>query len=200
MARDDSALAERLALVLPHLDERQRRVLMGAEARALGRGGISAVARAAGVSEPTVSKAVRELGERGQAPPAGRARWAGGGRKPLTETDPGLVEALEALVDPATRGDPESPLRWTSKSTRELAAALAEQGHRISHVSVGALLRARGYSLQAAAKTREGRQHPDRDGQFRYLTAQVNAYLAAGDPVISVDTKKKLRHEVACCE
>ena len=193
-------MADKLALVLPHLDERQRRVLLGAEARAMGRGGISAVARAAGVSEPTVSKAARELEQPGQAPPAGRVRRPGGGRKRLSETDPGLVEALEALVDPATRGDPESPLRWTSKSTRELADALGAQGRRVSHVSVGRLLRARGYSLQALAKTREGKQHPDRDAQFRYLTGQVNDYLAAGDPVISVDTKKKLRHEVACCE
>ena len=184
-------LAEKLALVLPHLDERQRRVVLGAEARALGRGGIGAVARAAGVSEPTVSKALRELDEPGEVLPVGRARRPGGGRKPLTETDPTLIDALEALVDPATRGDPESPLRWSSKSTRELADALGEQGHRISHVSVGRLLRARGYSLQAAAKTREGKQHPDRDAQFRYLTGQVNDYLAAGDPVISVDTKKK---------
>jgi hypothetical protein len=184
-------LAAKLALVLPHLDERQRRVVMGAEARTLGRGGISAVARAAGVSEPTVSKAVRELGGAGEASSVGRVRRSGGGRKPLTETDPGLVEALEALVDPATRGDPESPLRWTSKSTRELADALAAQGRRISHVSVGALLRGRGYSLQAAAKTREGKQHPDRDAQFRYLSGQVNEHLAARHPVVSVDTKKK---------
>ena len=191
MSRDDGALAERLALVLPHLDERQRRVLLGAEARVIGWGGITAVARAAGVSQPTVSKAVKELDEPGAALPVGRARRSGGGRKPLTETDPQLVGALEALVDPATRGDPESPLRWSSKSTRELADALGERGHRVSHVSVGRLLRTRGYSLQAAAKTREGRQHPDRDAQFRYLTGQVNAYLAAGDPVISVDTKKK---------
>jgi hypothetical protein len=191
VAGDDSALAEKLALVLPHLDERQRRVVMGAEARALGRGGIRAVARAAGVSEPTVSKAVRELSEAAQPPPAWRVRRPGGGRKRLTENDPALVAALEALVDPATRGDPESPLRWTSKSTRELADALRGQGRHVSHVSVGALLRARGYSLQAAAKTREGSQHPDRDAQFRYLTGQVNAYIAAGDPVVSVDTKKK---------
>jgi hypothetical protein len=191
VARDDSALAEKLALVLPHLDERQRRVVMGAEARALGRGGIAAVARAAGVSEPTVSKAVRELSGTVEPAAPGRVRRPGGGRKPLTETDPGLVEALEALVDPATRGDPESPLRWTSKSTRELAAALSEQGHHLSHVSVGALLRSQDYSLQAASKTREGRQHPDRDAQFRYLAGQVNTFLAAGDPVVSVDTKKK---------
>ena len=184
-------MADKLAVVLPHLDERQRRVVLGAEARALGRGGISAVARAAGVSEPTVSKAVRELEGRSEPLTAGRVRRSGGGRKPLTQTDPGLVAALEALVEPATRGDPESPLRWTSKSTRQLADELTGQGHRVSHVSVGRLLRARGYSLQAAAKTREGNQHPDRDAQFRYLTGQVNAYLAAGDPVISVDTKKK---------
>jgi transposase len=161
------------------------------EAREAGHGGISAVARAVGVSRPTVAKAVRELDTPGSAAPAGRVRRAGGGRKPVTETDPGLVAALEALVDPATRGDPESPLRWTSKSTRQLADALAAGDHRVSHTTVGALLRARGYSLQAAAKTREGRQHPDRDAQFRYLTGQVNAYLAAGDPVVSVDTKKK---------
>ena len=191
MDRDDSALSERLALVLPHLDERQRRVVLGAEARALGRGGIGVVARAAGVSEPTVSKALKELDEPGGLLPVGRARRPGGGRKPITETDPGLVDALEALVDPATRGDPESPLRWSSKSTRELADALGGQGHRVSHVTVGRLLRARGYSLQAAAKTREGRQHPDRDAQFRYLSGKVNEHLAAGDPVISVDTKKK---------
>jgi transposase len=184
-------LADKFAVVLPCLDERQRRVVLGAEARALGRGGIRTVARAAGVSEPTVSKAVRELSPPVGQAPHGRVRRPGGGRKPLTETDPGLVAALEALVDPATRGDPQSPLLWTSKSTRELADALAEQGHKVSHVTVGALLRARGYSLQAAAKTREGRQHPDRDAQFRYLTGQLNAYLDAGDPVVSVDTKKK---------
>ena len=177
--------------MLPHLDERQRRVLLGAEATTIGRGGIGVVARAAGVSEPTVSKAVRELAEPGVTLPVGRARRSGGGRKPITETDPGLLEALETLVDPATRGDPESPLRWSSKSTRELADALVAQGHQVSHVSVGRLLRDNGYSLQAAAKTREGRQHPDRDEQFRYLAATVNEYLAAGDPVISVDTKKK---------
>lgn len=191
MAQDNSALADRLALVLPHLDERQRRVVMGAEARIIGRGGIRAVARAAGVSEPTVSKAVKELAEPAEVLPVGRARRSGGGRKPVSETDPGLVETLETLVDPATRGDPESPLRWSSKSTRELADALGARGHTVSHVTVGRLLRERGYSLQAAAKTREGRQHEDRDEQFRYLAGQVKAYLAAGDPVISVDTKKK---------
>ena len=191
MAVDEDVVARKFATIAPLLDERQRRVWLGVEAREAGHGGISAVARAAGVSRPTVAKAVRELDTPGWAAPAGRVRRPGGGRKPVTEADPGLVAALEALVDPATRGDPESPLRWTSKSTRQLADALAAQDHRVSHTTVGALLRARGYSLQAAAKTREGRQHPDRDEQFRYLTGQVNAYLAAGDPVVSVDTKKK---------
>lgn len=191
MAVDEDVVARKFATIAPLLDERQRRVWLGVEAREAGHGGISAVARAVGVSRPTVAKAVRELDTPGSAAPAGRVRRAGGGRKPVTEADPGLVAALEALVDPATRGDPESPLRWTSKSTRQLADALAAQDHRVSHTTVGALLRARGYSLQAAAKTREGRQHPDRDEQFRYLAGQVNAYLAAGNPVVSVDTKKK---------
>jgi hypothetical protein len=190
MAAGETGLAEKLALVLPHLDERQRRLILGAEARALGRGGIEAVAWAAGVSRPTVSKAAREIEQRPTAQ-AGRARRPGGGRKPLTERDPGLVAALEALVDPATRGDPESPLRWTSKSTRELADALSAAGHAVSHATVGRLLRERGYSLQAAVKTREGAQHADRDAQFRYLSARVREYLDAGWPVISVDTKKK---------
>jgi len=123
--------------------------------------------------------------------PVGRVRGAGAGRKPLTDTDPGLSAALEALVDPATRGDPQSPLRWTSKSTRDLAAELGAQGHGASSWSVAKLLRRLGYSLQAATKTREGNQHPDRDAQFRYLAAQVQAFFSAGDPVVSVDTKKK---------
>jgi transposase len=191
MAVDEDVVARKFAAIAPLLDERQRRLWLGVEARADGHGGISAVARAAGVSRPTVAKAVRELDEPGAVLPAGRVRRPGGGRKRAAEADPGLVAALEALVDPATRGDPESPLRWTSKSTRQLADALAAQGREVSHTTVGQLLRARGYSLQAAAKTREGKQHPDRDAQFRYLSQQVKEYLAAGDPVVSVDTKKK---------
>ncbi len=191
MRVDEEALARKSSALCPHLDERQRRVWLGVEAREIGHGGVAAVARAAGVSRPTVAKAVRELDEPSAVLPVGRARRPGGGRKRLTVADPGLVAALEALVDPATRGDPESPLRWTSKSTRQLADALAAQDHEVSHSTVGALLRARGYSLQAAAKTREGRQHPDRDAQFRYLAGQVSAWLATGDPVVSVDTKKK---------
>jgi transposase len=183
-------LAAKFGSILPHLDERQRRLLLGAEARALGHGGIRLVAAAAGVSEATVSAGAREL-ERGQEP-LGRARRPGGGRKKLTETDPGLVPALLALVEPEERGDPESPLRWTVKSVRALAAELRRQGHEVSAETVHQLLKAEGFSLQANAKTLEGRQqHPDRDGQFRYINEQARAHQACGDPVISVDAKKK---------
>jgi transposase len=182
-------LAAKFAVVLPQLDERQRRLLLGAEAHALGRGGIARVAAAAGVSRPTVTRGVAEVKAGGSA--GGRVRKPGGGRKSLTETDPGLLAALEALVDPVTRGDPMSPLRWTTKSTRQLADALTADGHPISHVRVGELLHSLGYSLQSNAKAVEGKQHPDRDGQFRHINDIAKRYLKAGDPVISVDTKKK---------
>jgi Rhodopirellula transposase DDE domain len=174
----------------PRLDERQRRLMAGAGARTLGRGGIAAVARATGLSRATIRKGAIEL-ERGPVAAEDRVRRPGGGRKRATERDPGLVAALEALVDPHTRGDPESPLRWTCKSTRQLADALTAAGHATSHVRAGELLRSLGYSLQANAKTREGKQHPDRDAQFRYINEQVRRHLRAGQPVISVDTKKK---------
>jgi hypothetical protein len=183
------ALAAKFEVILPHLDERQRRLLLGAEARALGHGGIRLVAQAAGVREATVSLGAREL-DAGEAP-LGRARRPGGGRKRAAEADPGLVPALLALVEPDMRGDPMSPLRWTTKSTRKLAAELTAQGHRVSADVVGDLLRAEGFSLQGNAKTIEGAQHPDRDAQFRYINDQVKGHQAAGDPVISVDTKKK---------
>jgi transposase len=182
-------LAAKYGLILPHLDERQRRLLLGAEARALGHGGIRLVAAAAGAGEATVSLGVREL-ESG-AEPLGRARREGGGRTRAADADPGLVPALLALVEPDERGDPESPLRWTIKSTRTLAAELTVQGHKVSADTVHKLLREQGFSLQASAKTIEGRQHPDRDGQFRYINAQARGYQEAGDPVISVDAKKK---------
>jgi transposase len=182
-------LAAKFGVILPHLDERQRRLLLGAEARALGHGGIRLVAAAAGVREATVSLGVSQL-ESG-CEPLGRARRPGGGRKPLTETDPGLVPALLALVEPHERGDPESPLRWTVKSVRVLAAELRRQGHEVSADTVHTLLRSEGFSLQANAKTLEGRQHPDRDGQFRYISEQARAHQATADPVISVDAKKK---------
>jgi hypothetical protein len=185
----DEVLVEKFASLFPHLNERQRRLLAGAEARALGRGGIAQVARTSGLHPETVASGVTELAA--GPPVTDRVRRPGGGRKPLTETDPELLAMLEELVNPEARGDPTSPLRWTVKSTRQLAASLTARGHRISHVVVGELLHKLGYSLQANAKTREGRQHPDRDAQFGHINATVAAALAAGEPVISVDTKKK---------
>jgi Rhodopirellula transposase DDE domain len=182
-------LAAKFEAIFPHLDERQRRLLLGAEARALGHGGIRLVAGAAGVREATVSLGVDEL-ESG-AEPLGRARRPGGGRKRAADLDPGLRPALLALVEPDERGDPMSPLRWTAKSTRVLADELMAQGHKVSADTVGDLLRAEGFSLQGNAKTTEGAQHPDRDAQFRYISEQARACQVAGDPVISVDTKKK---------
>jgi hypothetical protein len=188
---DESAqiLAAKFEVIFPHLDERQRRLLMGAEARALGHGGIRLAARAAGVREATVSLGVGEL-EAG-AGPLGRARRPGGGRKRAADLDRGLRPALLALVEPEERGDPMSPLRWTVKSTRNLAAELTRQGHRVGADTVGDLLRAEGFSLQGNAKTVEGQRHPDRDAQFRYINEQVKAHQDTADPVISVDTKKK---------
>jgi hypothetical protein len=183
------SLAAKFSALLPHLDERQKRLYLASEARSLGHGGVAAVARAAGVSRQTVAGGVDEL-ESGQAP-LGRVRRAGGGRKRLADTDPGLRDALLSLVDPDMRGDPMSPLRWTTLSTRRLASELTGQGHRVSADTVAGLLRAEGFSLQGNAKTLEGKQNPDRDAQFRYLNGQVKAHQAAGQPVISVDTKKK---------
>jgi len=182
-------LAAKYGSIFPHLDERQRRLLLGAEARALGHGGIRLVARAAGVREATVSLGVDEL-ESG-AEPLGRARRQGGGRKPLADTDPGLVPALLALVEADERGDPVTPLRWTTKSTRNLAGELTAAGHPVSADTAGKLLHEQGFSLQGNAKTIEGKRHPDRDGQFRYISGAAKEYLAAGDPVVSVDAKKK---------
>jgi transposase len=189
MEETREVLAAKFQAIFPHLDERQRRLLMGAEARALGHGGIRAVARAAAVREATVSLRVDEL-EAG-AGPLGRARRPGGGRKRVAELDPGLRPALLALVEPAERGDPMSPLRWTTKSTRNLAAELSRQGHRVGADTVGDLLREEGFSLQGNAKTIEGQRHPDRDAQFRYISEQARDHQDTTDPVISVDTKKK---------
>jgi len=185
---EDGRLAQKFAAILPHLNERQRRLLLAAEARALGYGGISRVTRASGVSRATVQKAMREEASAG---PADRARRVGGGRRKQRDRDPALPTALEALVSPETRGDPLSPLRWTCKSTRQLAAALAAQGHPASERLVRGLLHEAGYSVQANAKTREGSRHPDRDAQFRYLNEPIKAFLTQALPVVSVDTKKK---------
>ncbi|HUY45117.1 MAG TPA: ISAzo13 family transposase [Streptosporangiaceae bacterium] len=182
-------LAAKFQAIFPHLDERQRRLLMGAEARALGHGGIRVVALAAGVREATVSLGAAEL-ESG-ADPLGRARKPGGGRKRLADLDPGLRPALLALVEPDERGDPMSPLRWTTKSLRALASELTRQGHRAGADTVADLLHEEGFSLQGNAKALEGKQSPDRDAQFRYLREQVRDYQDAGEPVVSVDTKKK---------
>ncbi|WP_125610137.1 ISAzo13 family transposase, partial [Specibacter cremeus] len=175
--------------ILPHLDERATRLLLGAEARSLGHGGIAAVARASGAARSRVQQGVNEL-EAGIAPLEG-VRKPGAGRKTLVEKDPGLVPALLAIVEPTRRGDPESPLSWTTLSTAKLAAELTEQGHRVGAETVAKLLKGNGFSLQANTKTLEGTQHPDRNEQFGYINAQATDHLDAGDPVVSIDAKKK---------
>jgi transposase len=182
-------LARFFTTVMPHLNEVQRRVVAGALAAGLGRGGKTAVAEAAGMSRNTVIKAQAEV-EAGIAPSA-RQRPVGGGDIRAEKKQPGLVEALDALVSPATRGHPMSALRWTSKSTAKLAQDLVRQGFRITDDTVGRILKDLGYSLQAPSKQKEGKSHPDRDAQFVYLNDQVGVFAAEGQPVISVDTKKK---------
>lgn len=172
------------------LDERTRRLIAANEALALGRGGISEVSRACGLSRKAIAKGIKEI-ESGTAPLPGRVRRPGAGRKKITEHDPRLAGALERLIDPETRGDPESPLRWTCKSTRTLAAQLTRQKHAISHTKVAQLLHDQGYSLQGNRKTEEGADHPERDAQFLHINTEVKRTLSKGAPVISVDTKKK---------
>ena len=174
----------------PALDERQRRLWAASEARTLGHGGLVLVVRATGMAKTTVLRGMEELAS-GRKMQPGRVRRPGGGRKLLTTLDPQLARAMERLVEPVTRGDPESPLRWTSKSTRHLARELTARGHPVSHTRVADLLRAGGYSLQANPKTREGTRHPDRNAQFEYINNQVKGQLTAGEPAISVDTQKK---------
>jgi transposase len=187
----DDSIRQRYERVMCVLDERSRRAVAASEALTLGRGGIMRVARATGLSRKAIALGIRELtGEVSPAAP-GRVRRPGGGRKPLVATDPTLQADLQRLVEPVTRGDPESPLRWTCKSLRRLARELQQHGHRVSHQKVAELLHVLGYSLQANRKTREGADHPDRDAQFAQINATAQAYLDAGDPVISVDTKKK---------
>jgi hypothetical protein len=187
---DERAIGDRYRAVAGELNERQRRVWAGAEALSHGRGGQAAVVRATGMSATTVAKGMREV-RAGERLEPGRVRNSGGGRKRLTETDPRLLEDLEVLVSGDARGDPESPLLWTAKSVRTLAGELREKGHQVSHETVAKLLRCLGYSLQANRKTLEGVSHPDRDAQFQHINATVAAAQAAGQPTISVDTKKK---------
>ena len=168
-----------------------RRLVLAAEASAAGRGGQAAVARATGASRETIRRGIRELGQPAVGAAKGRIRHPGGGRKRTVEHDPSLREDLDRLVEPTSRGDPESPLRWTCKSVRQLAAALKRQGHQVSHRMVAELLHDMGYSLQANRKTLAGTEHPDRNAQFEHLDRAVQLQLSLGEPVISVDTKKK---------
>ena len=183
-------LQQKFASLWPLLDERTRRLMAAGEARALGRGGVSQVSRACGLSRKAIAKGMREITE-GSPPPPGRVRRPGGGRKKITAHDPRLLAALDRLIEPQTRGDPQSPLRWICKSTRTLAAQLTRQKHPVSHMKVAQLLREQGYSLQGNRKTQEGGDHPDRDAQFRHINTQVKRALTKETPVISVDTKKK---------
>jgi hypothetical protein len=190
---DEGAIGVRWEAMRPALDERGRRRWVAAEARSHGRGGIVAVARVTGVARRTIDRGLAELDREREGGPleAGRVRRAGAGRKALRDSDPTVIKDLERLVDPATLGDPERPLRWTSKSAAKLAVGLRELGHELADRSVLRLLAGIGYTMQANVKTREGEDHPDRDAQFQYINDTAAAALQAKQPVISVDTKKK---------
>ena len=177
----------------PEMDERMQRQWAASEAREVGWGGITAVAQATGISRTTITAGLRELmlPEEERMQEAGRIRRPGGGRKPVTEIDPGILAALEALIQPTTRGDPESPLRWTCKSTENLAKELSRQNHPVRARTVARLLREVGYSLQGNRKTREGSSHPDRNAQFEFINASVQRFIKRGQPAVSVDAKKK---------
>jgi hypothetical protein len=192
-AKVEARICHKFRLLAVELDERRRRQWAAAEARAVGWGGISLVARATGLSRPTIMAGLKELdlSSKQRVVAATRIRSPGGGRRKLTEADPGLLEALERLIDPATRGDPMSPMRWTCKSTDKLAEELTQQHHPVSDRTVAMLLKQSGYSLQANRKMREGSSHPDRNAQFEYINRQVMAFQKQQQPVISVDTKKK---------
>ena len=187
---DASTIQQKFEALSPVLDERSRRLWVATEARVLGRGGIALVARATGVSRSTITRGIREL-ESGEVVEAGRVRRSGGGRRRKEDGDPTLVADLEGLVEPSVSGDPQSPLRWTSKSVRKLAEQLTTMGHEVSHTIVAELLHAAGYSLQGNRKAKEGRAHPDRNAQFENINRRVKAHQRRRQPVISVDTKKK---------
>jgi Rhodopirellula transposase DDE domain len=192
-AKVEARIRRKYRLVAVELDERRRRQWAAAEARDVGWGGISLVARATGLSRPTIMAGLKELelSAKSRLVAAARVRAPGGGRRTLTQSDPGLLEALERLIDPATRGDPMSPLRWTCKSTAKLAEELTRQNHPVTDRTVAMLLKQSGYSLQANRKSREGSSHPDRNAQFEYINRQVKAFQKRQQPVVSVDTKKK---------
>ncbi|MCA1699066.1 MAG: ISAzo13 family transposase, partial [Actinobacteria bacterium] len=189
MREGESAIAERYGLLGPQLNERQRRAFAASEARTFGYGGIAAAARACGLAENTVRRGLRELDE--EPLEAGRVRAPGAGRPAAEDSDPELLEVLRGLLEGDTRGDPERVLLWTAKSARKLADELAERGHPVGFRTVPRLLRKLGYSLQSARKTLEGKQHPDRDAQFRHINQKVREAIAARQPAISIDTKKK---------
>jgi hypothetical protein len=187
---DESAIRQRFEALTPVLDERGRRRFAAAEATSAGHGGVSAVTRATGIARSTIGRGLAEL-RAGETPDAERIRRPGGGRKPVSETDASLLDDLRALVQPQTRGDPQSPLLWTCKSLRKLSQSLRDMGHTIGRTLVGELLHKLDYRLQANRKTREGSHNPDRDAQFHYINDRVKEALATGEPAISVDTKKK---------
>jgi hypothetical protein len=187
---DESAIRQRFEALAPVLDERALRRFAAAEAQAARRGGVAAVSRITGLARSTIGRGLNEL-RAGKACDADRVRRPGGGRKPLTATDPGLIDDLRSLVEPDARGDPQSPLLWTCKSLRKLSQSLGDMGHKIGRTLGGELLHGLGYSLQANRKTREGGDHPGRDAQFRYINGRVKEALALREPAISVDTKKK---------
>ncbi len=187
---DPHPIRKRFTSLSPHLNERERRLFAATEARTAGYGGIAAASAATGVAVSTIGRGLKELSVLDTLAPD-RVRRPGGGRKLLVEKDATLLDDLLALVEPSERGDPMSPLRWTCKSLSQLTAALVAQGHRIGRTVVGELLHKQKFSLQANRKTREGDSHPDRNVQFIHINGSVKAALAAGQPVISVDTKKK---------
>jgi hypothetical protein len=192
----ETMIREKFEALAPAMDERMMRLWVAAEALALGPGGAAIVTRATGIGRARIRSGMHDLKELSTHPPAERPtqqriRRPGGGRKRLTETDPTILNDLESFVEPLTRGDPESPLRWTCKSTRKLAIELVQRGHQVGATKVGYLLWDLGYRLHANAKTLEGKQHPDRDAQFEYINEQAEAFLTRHAPVISVDTKKK---------
>jgi len=186
---DEVLLRRKFSEVWSLLDERSRRIMAASEARSWGFGGISKISRACGLSRKAITKGIHEIADGNSIP--GRIRRPGAGRKAITLSDPKLLVSLESMIEPETRGDPESPLRWICKSTRTLAAQLTRKNHPVSHEKVAQLLRDQNYSLQSNRKTEEGADHPDRDAQFHHINTQVKRALAKGVPVISVDTKKK---------